>query len=99
MIAAPIRPSRIITAKSVENALRVLLSLGGSTNAIIHLTAVAGRLGIGVSLERLNQLSDETPVLVNLKPVGNHYMEEFFFSPAASAPCCASCGRCCTSTR
>jgi len=73
----PIRPSQVITRKSVENALRVLLAVGGSTNAIIHLTAVAGRLGIPVTLEQLNALSDTTPVLVNLKPTGDHYMEDF----------------------
>ncbi|WP_099867852.1 dihydroxy-acid dehydratase [Pararhizobium haloflavum] len=85
MIDNPIRPSEIITEKSVENALRVLLALGGSTNAIIHLTAIAGRLGIAVSLERLNALSDETPVLVNLKPVGSNYMEDFFFAGGVGA--------------
>jgi len=85
MIERPILPSEIITEKSVENALRVLLALGGSTNAIIHLTAIAGRLGIPVSLQRLNQLSDETPVLVNLKPVGSHYMEDFFFAGGVGA--------------
>jgi dihydroxy-acid dehydratase len=69
-------PRRIITPRSVENALRVLLAVGGSTNAIIHLTAVAGRLGIAVSLDRLNELSDETPVLVDLKPTGAHYMSD-----------------------
>jgi dihydroxy-acid dehydratase len=74
----PRRPSEIMTAKSVENALRVLLALGGSTNAIIHLTAIAGRLGIGIPLQRLNELSETTPVLVNLKPTGPHYMEDFF---------------------
>ena len=85
MIDNPIRPSQIITDKSVENAMRVLLALGGSTNAIIHLTAVAGRLGIAVSLERLNELSDTTPVLVNLKPVGNVYMEDFFYAGGMGA--------------
>jgi len=77
MITNPIRPDRIITHKSVENAFRVLMSVGGSTNAIVHLTAVAGRLGIRVSNDRLNQISDETPVLVDLKPVGEGYMEDF----------------------
>lgn len=71
-------PRDIITEKSVENALRVLLAVGGSTNAIVHLTAVAGRLGIKVSLDRLNKISDETPVLVDLKPTGQHYMEDLF---------------------
>lgn len=85
MVDQPIRPSQIITEKSVENALRMLLALGGSTNAIVHLTAVAGRLGIKVSLERMNALSDTTPVLVNLKPVGEHYMEDFFFAGGVGA--------------
>jgi dihydroxy-acid dehydratase len=79
------RPSEIITEKSVENALRVLLAIGGSTNAIIHLTAVAGRRGIGISLERLNQLSEETPVLLDLKPTGSHYMQDFHAAGGMSA--------------
>jgi len=72
----PIRPSQVITQKSVENALRVLLAIGGSTNAIVHLTAIAGRAGIEVSLQRLNALSDSTPVLVDLKPTGQYYMSD-----------------------
>lgn len=71
-------PDKIVTEKSVENALRVLLAIGGSTNGIIHLTAIAGRAGVRISLNRLNEISDETPVLVNLKPSGDHYMEDFF---------------------
>jgi dihydroxy-acid dehydratase len=74
----PLRPSQIITAKSVENALRVLLAIGGSTNAIIHLTAIAGRAGVAVDLRRLNELSDSTPVLVDLKPTGQHYMSDLY---------------------
>ncbi len=69
-------PSEILTPSSVENALRVLLAIGGSTNAIIHLTAIAGRCGLPVSLERLNRLSDETPVLVDLKPTGAYYLQD-----------------------
>jgi dihydroxy-acid dehydratase len=69
----------------VENALRVLLAIGGSTNAVIHLTAIAGRLGIALSLERLNAISDATPVLVDLKPTGSHYMEDFFAAGGMSA--------------
>lgn len=79
------RPSQIITEKSVENALRVLLAIGGSTNAIIHLTAVAGRRGIDVSLQKLNELSDQTPVLVDLKPTGSHYMQDFHAAGGMSA--------------
>src|SRR6185369_16266915 len=78
LIGSQLTPDRIVNQKSVENALRVLLAIGGSTNAIIHLTAIAGRAGVPVSLKRLNELSDTTPVLVNLKPVGNGYMEDLF---------------------
>ncbi|MGH7152724.1 MAG: dihydroxy-acid dehydratase, partial [Acetobacteraceae bacterium] len=77
LVASPIRPSDVITEHAVENALRVLLALGGSTNALIHLTAIAGRRGIDISLARLNDLSDGTPVLVDLKPTGDGYMEDF----------------------
>jgi dihydroxy-acid dehydratase len=78
-------PKEVITKESVENALRVLLALGGSTNAIIHLTAVAGRLGIDVPLPWLNELSDDTPVLVDLKPTGQNYMEDFFAAGGVGA--------------
>ena len=70
-------PDRILTPEAFENALRVLLAIGGSTNGLVHLTAVAGRVGVPISLETLNRLSDETPVLVDLKPSGQHYMEDF----------------------
>ena len=82
---APIRPSEIVTEKSVENALRVLLAIGGSTNAIIHLTAIAGRAGIAVDLRRLNELSDGTPVLVDLKPTGQHYMSDLYAAGGVGA--------------
>ena len=71
-------PDRIVTADAVENALRVLMAIGGSTNAVLHLTAIAGRAGIDIDLRRLNKISDETPVLVDLKPTGPHYMEDLF---------------------
>ena len=85
LIGQPIKPSQVITRDSVENALRVLLALGGSTNAIVHLTAIAGRAGIDVPLTWLNELSETTPVLVNLKPVGSHYMEDFFYAGGLGA--------------
>ena len=85
MIGSQLTPDKIVNRKSVENALRVLLAIGGSTNAVIHLTAIAGRAGVPVSLERLNELSDTTPVLVNLKPVGNGYMEDFFAAGGVGA--------------
>jgi len=70
-------PERILTEKAFENALRVLLAIGGSTNGIIHITAIAGRLGIQIDLERVDAIGRETPVLVDLKPSGQHYMEDF----------------------
>jgi dihydroxy-acid dehydratase len=69
-------PDKIMTGKAFENALRVLLAIGGSTNGIIHLTAMAGRLGIDIDLERLDAFGRETPVLVDLKPSGQYYMED-----------------------
>jgi dihydroxy-acid dehydratase len=77
LAAEGLKPSQIITPDSVRNALRVLLAIGGSTNAIVHLTAIAGRRGIRITLQELNRLSDETPVLVDLKPTGQHYMQDF----------------------
>jgi dihydroxy-acid dehydratase len=74
------RPRQIMTEKAFENAVRVLMSLGGSTNAIIHLAAIAGRLGIQIDLKRLNELSDTTPVLVDLKPTGAGYMEDLHYA-------------------
>ena len=85
LVANPIRPSQIITAQSVENAIRVLLAIGGSTNAIVHLTAIAGRAGLKVDLNRLNALSDSTPVLVDLKPTGQFYMSDLYAAGGVGA--------------
>ena len=76
MVAAGLTPEKILTPAAFENAFRVLLAIGGSTNALIHLTAMAGRLGIAVDLEALDRFGRETPVLVDLKPSGQHYMED-----------------------
>jgi dihydroxy-acid dehydratase len=72
-----IAPNTIITRESIENATRMLLAIGGSTNGVIHLAAIAGRVGLRLDLRALNALSESTPVLVNLKPTGEHYMEDF----------------------
>ena len=76
MAKTRLTPDRILTAKAFENGLRMLLAIGGSTNGVVHLTAIAGRLGIHLTLERLDQLGRETPVLVDLKPSGQWYMED-----------------------
>jgi dihydroxy-acid dehydratase len=78
LAATRLTPDRIVTPHAVENALRVLMAIGGSTNAVLHLTAIAGRAGIELDLKRLNEISDSTPVLVDLKPTGPHYMEDLF---------------------
>jgi len=78
MAAEGLTPDRIMTPAAFRNALRVLLAVGGSTNALIHLTAMAGRLGIGVDLAGFDALGRETPVLVDLKPTGQHYMEDLY---------------------
>jgi dihydroxy-acid dehydratase len=76
LAAEKLTPDRIVTSASVENALRVLMAIGGSTNAVLHLTAIAGRAGVDIDLKKLNEISDSTPVIVDLKPTGPHYMED-----------------------
>lgn len=68
---------KILTPEAFENAMRVLLAIGGSTNAIVHLTAIAGRMGLQMDLQALDRMGRETPVLLDLKPSGQHYMEDF----------------------
>ncbi len=76
-IAGAPRPSALITDASVRNAMIVLQAIGGSTNGLIHLTAIAGRAGVHVDLHAFDQIGRNTPVLLNLKPSGTHYMEHF----------------------
>jgi len=68
---------RILTPAAFHNALRVLLAIGGSTNAVVHLAAIAGRMGLRLDLDALDRMGRDTPVLVDLKPAGAHYMEDF----------------------
>jgi dihydroxy-acid dehydratase len=73
-----LRPSRILTRAAFENAIRVCMAIGGSTNAVIHLIAIAGRLGIELRLDLFDRLSRETPFLANIRPSGQFQMEELF---------------------
>jgi dihydroxy-acid dehydratase len=75
-----ISPSAILTRDAFENAIRALHSISGSTNAIIHLIAYAGRLGVELPLSLFDELSVSTPWLVNLKPSGDHLMEDFYYA-------------------
>ncbi len=70
-------PGSIMTAAAIRNAIVVVQALGGSTNAIIHLAAVAGRLGVPFDLDEVDRIGRDVPVLVDLKPTGDHYMEDF----------------------
>jgi L-arabonate dehydrase len=73
-----VRPSRTLTREAFENAIQVLASVAGSTKAVIHLVALARRLGLHLPLTAFDSISRETPVLVNLKPTGLYLMEDFY---------------------
>jgi dihydroxy-acid dehydratase len=74
------RPSEILTAQAFDNAIRALMAIGGSTNAVIHLVAIAGRVGLPLPLTRFDELSRTTPFLLNLRPSGKYLMEDFFYA-------------------
>ena len=78
MAKEKLTPDKIMTVEAFENALRVLFAVGGSTNAIVHLAAMAGRLGIKLDLDAFDKMGRETPVLVDLKPTGQGYMEDLY---------------------
>jgi dihydroxy-acid dehydratase len=73
-----VRPAHILTRTAFDNAIRILHAIGGSTNAVIHLVAIAGRLGIDLPVDRFDELSRSTPFLLDLKPAGRFLMEDFF---------------------
>ena len=80
-----LKPSDFMTAKSIDNGLMTSLAIGGSTNAIVHLIAIAGRLGIDLSLDRFDELSRTTPVLADIRPSGRFLMEDFFNAGSLSS--------------
>jgi dihydroxy-acid dehydratase len=82
---AGIRPSSIITERSLVNAITLLCALGGSTNAVVHLPAIAGRLGIELPLALFDQVSRRTPLIANLRPSGKYQMEDLFYAGGISA--------------
>jgi dihydroxy-acid dehydratase len=85
MVKEDLRPAQILTRQALENAIRVLMAIGGSTNAVIHLVAIAGRLGIDLSLETFDEISRTTPFLLNLKPSGRYLMEDMFYAGGVPA--------------
>ncbi len=80
MVWADIKPSDLITPKSVENAMAVAAALGGSTNSLIHILSMAGRAGVEVSLERFDEIAAKVPTLANCVPSGKYLMEDFFYA-------------------
>nr|ADI21678.1 dihydroxyacid dehydratase/phosphogluconate dehydratase [uncultured Rhizobium sp. HF0130_09F11] len=76
MAASNLTPDKIMTVRAFENALTVLLATGGSTNGIVHLAAMAGRLGLTLDLDAFDRIGRKVPVLVDLKPSGQHYMQD-----------------------
>jgi dihydroxy-acid dehydratase len=77
MVAAERRPSQVLTEASFRNAIVALAALGGSTNAVVHLLAIAGRLGIPLTLDDFDRIGADVPLLVNLQPAGQFLMEDF----------------------
>ena len=85
MVWEDLRPSKILTREAFENAMVVDMAIGGSTNAVVHLTAMAGRVGIELDLRQFDEISKKTPWLVNVKPSGEFLMEEFFEAGGVAA--------------
>ena len=80
MVWEDVKPSGILTAASFDNAVTAVLALGGSTNSIVHLIAMARRAGVGLDLARFDALARKTPVIANLRPTGKYLMEDFFYA-------------------
>ena len=85
MVWEDLKPRDILTPAAVDNAIRVLMALGGSTNGLIHVIALAGRAGISVALERFEEIGKHTPYLVNMRPSGKYLMEDFWYAGGLSA--------------
>ena len=85
LVEQGLRPSDVMTPAAFENAIRTLHAVGGSTNAIVHLAAIAGRVGIDLPLSRFDELSRTTPFILNLKPSGEFLMEDFYYAGGVPA--------------
>jgi len=80
LVKENITPDKILTPESFENAIRVDMALGGSTNTILHLTAIAHERGVDLPLELFDKISMNTPRLTNIRPVGDYFMEDFYYA-------------------
>jgi len=84
MVWEDLTPGAMLTERSFDNAIRVLMALGGSTNGLIHVIAMAGRAGVRIPLERFEELGRKTPYLVNMRPAGKYLMEDFYYAGGLS---------------
>ena len=80
MVKEDVRLSNILTRKAFENAIRVNAAIGGSTNFVIHLLAIAGRIGVPLSIDDFDTLSSNIPLIANLQPSGQFFMEDFYYA-------------------
>ncbi len=85
IVEEDLRPSHIMTREAFENAITVDMALGGSTNAVVHLLAIAGRLGVRLTLDDFDAISRNTPYITNVKPSGEYLMEDFFYAGGVPA--------------
>lgn len=85
MVGEDLTPSRVLTRKAFENAIRTDMAIGGSTNAVVHLLAIAGRAGVKLTLDDFDRISRDTPYIANIKPSGQYLMEDFYYG--GGLPC------------
>jgi dihydroxy-acid dehydratase len=85
LVEQDLRPSQVMTRAALENAIAVDMALGGSTNAVVHLLAIAGRLGVELTLDDFDAISRKTPYITNVKPSGAYLMEDFFYAGGVPA--------------
>src|SRR5262249_30817197 len=80
MVWEDVKPRDFLTAASVDNAITTVLALGGSTNAVVHMIAMARRAGIALTIDRFDALARSTPLIANVRPAGKYLMEDFFYA-------------------
>ncbi|HZZ92310.1 MAG TPA: L-arabinonate dehydratase [Usitatibacter sp.] len=80
MVWEDLRPSAILTADAFDNAVTTVMALGGSTNALVHLVAMAGRAGVDLTLDRFDEIAGRTPLIANIRPAGKYLMEDFYYA-------------------
>ena len=88
MVWEDVKPRDIVTADAIDNAITTILALGGSTNAIVHMVAMARRAGVALSIDRFDELARRTPLVANIRPAGKFLMEDFFYAGGLARAAC-----------